>query len=117
MKARHRYVTAALEEVQMRRRWSFRRSQGDREPALAAAVDEAAGGHGVETSPVEIAPNDPLVAYFQSATGPVDLDALELDSPAVADLRAAGARMVVPLVSQGELIGLLNLGPRRSEQE
>jgi serine phosphatase RsbU (regulator of sigma subunit)/anti-sigma regulatory factor (Ser/Thr protein kinase) len=116
MEARHRYMTAALEEVQMRRRWSFRRSQGDREPALAA-VDEAAGGHGVETSPVEIAPNDPLVAFFQGATGPVDLDSLELDSPAVADLRAAGARMVVPLVSQGELIGLLNLGPRRSEQE
>jgi serine phosphatase RsbU (regulator of sigma subunit)/anti-sigma regulatory factor (Ser/Thr protein kinase) len=101
----------------MRRRWNFRRSPGDRQPALAAAVEAAAGEPAVEASPVEIAPNDPLVAYFQGATGPVDLDTLDLDSPAVADLRAAGARMVVPLVSQGELIGLLNLGPRRSEQE
>jgi serine phosphatase RsbU (regulator of sigma subunit)/anti-sigma regulatory factor (Ser/Thr protein kinase) len=101
----------------MRRRWSFRRSQEGRQPALAAAVEAAAGEPAGEASPVEIAPNDPLVAYFQGATGPVDLDSLDLDSPAVADLRAAGARMVVPLVSQGELIGLLNLGPRRSEQE
>jgi len=101
----------------MRRRWNFRRSPDGRQPALAAAVEAAAGEPGVEASPVEIAPNDPLVAYFQGATGPVDLDSLDLDSPAVADLRAAGARMVVPLVSQGELIGLLNLGPRRSEQE
>ena len=88
----------------MRRRWNFRRSPDGRQPALAAAVEAAAGEPGVEASPVEIAPNDPLVAYFQGATGPVDLDSLDLDSPAVADLRAAGARMVVPLVSQGELI-------------
>jgi serine phosphatase RsbU (regulator of sigma subunit)/anti-sigma regulatory factor (Ser/Thr protein kinase) len=101
----------------MRRRWSFRRSAEGRQPALAAAVEAAADDPAVEAAPVEIAPNDPLVAYFQGATGPVDLDALDLDSPAAADLRAAGVRMVVPLVSQGELIGLLNLGPRRSEQE
>ena len=101
----------------MTRRWNFRRSLGGRQPDTTAAVEAAAGRPGVEALPVEIAPNDPLVAYFQGATGPVDLDALELDSPAVAELRAAGTRMVVPLVSQGELIGLLNLGPRRSEQE
>ncbi len=32
-------------------------------------------------------------------------------------LRAAGVKLAVPLVSQGELIGVLNLGPRLSEQE
>ncbi len=32
-------------------------------------------------------------------------------------LREAGVKLAVPLVSQGELIGVLNLGPRRSEQE
>ena len=36
---------------------------------------------------VEISPNDPIVAYFQSAPGAVDLDGLELDSPAVEALR------------------------------
>ena len=67
--------------------------------------------------PVDIAPHDPLLAYLQSAHGPVDVDTLELDSPALSELRAAGVKLAVPLVSQGELIGVLNLGPRRSEQE
>ena len=33
------------------------------------------------------------------------------------ELKAAGVKLAVPLVSQGELIGVLNLGPRLSEQE
>jgi len=70
-----------------------------------------------EPPPVEIAPNDPLLAYLQSASGAVELDGLELDSPALAELKAAGVKLAVPLVSQGELIGVLNLGPRLSEQE
>ncbi len=68
-------------------------------------------------SPVDIAPNDPLLAYLQSAGGAVDVDALELDSDALRDLKAAGVRLAIPLVSQGELIGVLNLGARLSEQE
>ena len=32
-------------------------------------------------------------------------------------MREQGITMVVPLVTQGELIGLLNLGPRLSDQE
>src|SRR6187399_1370234 len=66
---------------------------------------------------VDIPDHDPLLAYLQSAPGPVDVARLELRSPAVADLRAAGVALVVPLVSQGELIGTLNLGPRLSEQD
>ena len=58
----------------------------------------------------ELAPNDPLLAYFVSAPGAVDLDALNLDSPALRALRAAGVKLAVPLVSQGELIGLLQPG-------
>ncbi len=67
--------------------------------------------------PLDIAPNDPIIAYFQSARGAVDIDGLELDSPALLALRTAGVKMVVPLVTQGELIGLLNLGSRLSDQE
>ena len=66
---------------------------------------------------VEIAPNDPIVAYFASASGVVELDKLDLDSPALLAMKAADIKVVVPLVSQGELIGLLNLGPRLSQQE
>jgi serine phosphatase RsbU (regulator of sigma subunit)/anti-sigma regulatory factor (Ser/Thr protein kinase) len=89
-----------------------------REPRVRPTTEPvAAPPERVEASPVEIAPNDPLVAYFSGATGAVDIGALQLDSPALEGLREAGIKLVVPLVSQGELIGLLNLGPRRSEQE
>ena len=70
-----------------------------------------------EAVPVDIPPNDPILAYFQNASGAVDLDALQLESSAKEAMKEAGVKIVVPLVSQGELIGLLNLGPRLSEQE
>jgi hypothetical protein len=70
-----------------------------------------------EVPGIEIADNDPLLAYLQGAAGAIDLDALELSSPAVDELRRSGVKLVVPLVTQGELIGTLNLGPRLSEQE
>jgi serine phosphatase RsbU (regulator of sigma subunit)/anti-sigma regulatory factor (Ser/Thr protein kinase) len=89
-----------------------------REPRVRPTTEPvAAPPERVEAPPVEIAPNDPLIAYFSGATGAVDIANLQLDSPALEGLRQAGIRLVVPLVSQGELIGLLNLGPRRSEQE
>ena len=40
-----------------------------------------------------------------------------MESPALRAMKAAGIQLAVPLVSQGELIGILNLGPRLSEQE
>jgi serine phosphatase RsbU (regulator of sigma subunit) len=87
-------------------------------------------GHGTaqETSPVadaprqaapefDIAPNDPILAYLAGVSGVVEVGKLDLDSPALAQMREAGIKLLVPLVSQGELIGLLNLGPRLSQQE
>ncbi|HLZ20591.1 MAG TPA: SpoIIE family protein phosphatase [Ktedonobacterales bacterium] len=70
-----------------------------------------------EPLPIVIAPDDPIIAYFVSTPGAVELDKLHLDSPAVRDLRAAGVKLVIPLVSQGELVGILNLGPRLSQQD
>jgi serine phosphatase RsbU (regulator of sigma subunit)/anti-sigma regulatory factor (Ser/Thr protein kinase) len=66
---------------------------------------------------LDIAPGDPLLAYLQSASGAVDVRDLRLDSPALERLRAEGIALVLPLVSQGELVGLVNLGPRLSEQD
>jgi serine phosphatase RsbU (regulator of sigma subunit)/anti-sigma regulatory factor (Ser/Thr protein kinase) len=66
---------------------------------------------------LDISPDDPLVAYFTAEPNAVELDQLDLDSPALRALRAAGIKLAVPLVSQGELVGLLNLGPRMSEQD
>jgi len=88
-----------------------------RTAAEERAVEATPAASGEQAPPIDIAPNDPLLAYLQSATGAVDVEALELDSPALAELRAAGVKLAVPLVSQGELIGVLNLGPRLSEQE
>jgi serine phosphatase RsbU (regulator of sigma subunit)/anti-sigma regulatory factor (Ser/Thr protein kinase) len=88
-----------------------------REQRAPQAEPVAAQPGRFEAPPVEIAPNDPLIAYFSGTTGAVDIGTLQLDSPALAALREAGVRLVVPLVSQGDLIGLLNLGARRSEQE
>ena len=70
-----------------------------------------------ELQQLEIAPNDPIVGFFQGASGPVAIDGLDLDSPALEQLRRAGVELVAPLVSQGELVGVLNLGPRLSGQE
>ncbi len=66
---------------------------------------------------IDIPETDPLFAYLQAAPGPVDLSRLELASPALEQLRTSGVALVVPLVTQGELIGTLNLGPRLSEQD
>ncbi|MCB0017066.1 MAG: SpoIIE family protein phosphatase [Anaerolineales bacterium] len=66
---------------------------------------------------LDIAPNDPLLAYVQQNPGVVDVSQLKLGSAAVTAMREAGIRLIVPLVSQGELIGLINLGSRLSEQE
>ena len=64
----------------------------------------------------DLAAQDPLRAFLLSQAGAVDITRLELASPALAMLKKAGIVLVVPLVSSGELIGLLNLGPRLSER-
>src|SRR3954467_13961579 len=84
-------------------------------PAVSDSRDDVAVAP--EPVVVDIAPNDPLLAFFEAATGAVDLDGLELDSPALRELKAAGVKLAVPLISQGELIGVLNLGARLSEQD
>jgi serine phosphatase RsbU (regulator of sigma subunit)/anti-sigma regulatory factor (Ser/Thr protein kinase) len=67
--------------------------------------------------PLDIPPGDPLLAYFLKASGVVELENLRFDTPALRAMREAGVKLAVPLVSQSELIGVLNLGPRRSEQD
>jgi serine phosphatase RsbU (regulator of sigma subunit) len=98
--------------------WQKLRGQGQDETAETTAVPNPIAPL-PELTPLDldIASNDPLLATAQQSKGVLDLDRLRLDSPALDALRAAGVRLVVPLVSQGELIGLINLGQRRSEQE
>jgi serine phosphatase RsbU (regulator of sigma subunit)/anti-sigma regulatory factor (Ser/Thr protein kinase) len=110
-------------EVMIARFWSrFRKSVF----GFAGSREQPAGGEGreinsepqpVEVIDLDLAPNDPLAAYLLSASGVVELDRLNLDSPALRQLKQNQVKLIVPLVSQGELIGMLNLGPRRSEQD
>jgi len=65
---------------------------------------------------LDIAPNDPVLAFLQGATGPVDVHTLPSDSPAVIAMRESGVELVVPLVASGEMVGLLALGARLSER-
>ncbi len=88
-----------------------RRDEQESAPAVVEAALRAPAPQ------VDIAPNDPILAYFQSASGAVEIDKLDMDSAGLRALKTAGVKLAVPLVSQGELIGLLNLGPRLSEQD
>ncbi len=66
---------------------------------------------------LDIAPHDTFLTYCLNSKGVIDVDKLMLDSPAVQAMKEAGVKLVVPLISQGDLIGLINLGQRLSEQE
>ncbi|MEM7799486.1 MAG: SpoIIE family protein phosphatase [Chloroflexota bacterium] len=70
----------------------------------------------VDQLDLEMAPSDPLLAYFRERPGVVELDSLVFDSPALQTLKDAGIVLVVPLMSQGELVGMVNLGQRLSDQ-
>lgn len=93
-------------------------------PALVCSWLRTPSGYGrivpkdteaVETL-FEVPASDPLVTHLRAASGVVLLDSVSADGPALKRMRAAGSELVVPLVSQRELVGWLALGPRLSEQ-
>jgi serine phosphatase RsbU (regulator of sigma subunit)/anti-sigma regulatory factor (Ser/Thr protein kinase) len=78
--------------------------RGEMEPASSAIID------------VVIDDGDPVLDFLQAAPGPLDIAALPQFSPAVQRMHAQGVRVVVPLVTSGELVGVIALGARRSER-
>lgn len=87
--------------------------------AKAASEVEASGLPESPTKsldPVEIPAGDPLETVLLSTGGPVELTAVDVQSPTIARLREEGVELVVPLIGQGELIGALYLGQRLSDQ-
>ena len=96
---------------------SLRRKKENGKPAAEPILPVSAQVTEANTYEVDIAPDDPLLAYILSSPGILQIDKLNLDSPALRELKEAKVRLAVPLVSQGELIGLLNLGPRLSEAD
>ena len=78
---------------------------------------EPAQSHSIIRIDLDLAPDDPLVFYLLKGPQVVEIDRLVLDSPALRQLKQQQVKLIVPLISQGELIGMLNLGARLSEQE
>ena len=93
------------------RGWLRRTPQAGAVPTVATAPNVVAAG-----PDLDLASNDPLVGYLLSAASAVDITGLQLQSPALKALQEAGVVLVVPLISSGSLVGLLSLGPRRSER-
>ncbi len=89
-----------------RRRWRRgRTAQPERQPASSAAAIE-----------IDIDPADPVLSFLKTAPGALDVHALPAYSPAVRRMKEQGVAVVVPLVTSGELVGLLALGARLSER-
>jgi serine phosphatase RsbU (regulator of sigma subunit)/anti-sigma regulatory factor (Ser/Thr protein kinase) len=65
---------------------------------------------------VDIAPDDPLIRHLERQPDVTFVDAIPIDTPGVRALRQAGVALLVPLVSQGELVGMINLGARKGDQ-
>jgi serine phosphatase RsbU (regulator of sigma subunit) len=87
-----------------------------RAPSAAAVTAPRAPSVMAAGPELDLALNDPLVGYLLSAASAVDITTLQLQSPALTALREAGVVLVIPLISSGSLVGLLSLGPRRSER-
>jgi serine phosphatase RsbU (regulator of sigma subunit) len=60
--------------------------------------------------------SDPFAVYARQHPGAIELDRLRLDSEMLRELRANEVEIALPLASQGELLGLLTLGPRISRR-
>src|SRR5512138_3098921 len=102
--------------MQLRNLWQAIVGPGHR-TAIPKKADVPASLKRMEIRSLDIEPDDPIVAFFQNNRNPIEVDKVNLNSPALKALKAADVKLAVPLVSQGELVGLLNLGPRLSEQD
>lgn len=109
--------------------WVSKSAQNDREDRLARAEwgqnrwrRQAAEGQPAsmveglyKTFPfdITIAVDDPLRAFALSHSGSIEVARLQLDSPVVRIMRTNDVELALPLISQGELIGVLTLSARQ----
>lgn len=66
---------------------------------------------------INITDDDPFVAYALGHPNTIEVDRLELDSSILQTLKKNGGAIALPLVSQGELIGVLILDPRLNREK
>ena len=65
----------------------------------------------------EIPLQDPVIGFFSKASYAAEIEGLDLVSPGLETLKSTGVEIVVPLVTHGELVAWISLGPRLSSQE
>lgn len=94
----------------------FRRKPGPT-PTAAPAPAPAPPPADVQRLDIELAPHDPLFAYFQRSSAAVEVARLQMDSPALDQIKKTGAVLIAPLVSQSEILGVISVSSRRSDQE
>jgi serine phosphatase RsbU (regulator of sigma subunit) len=102
--------------------WIRRDSQGDTPPgapALKRIAFRVSPGKEVVGPDFDELTLEPLAeSLLLGASGPLDLRAgAARESGSLGALASLGVTLTVPLVSQGEVIGILNLGPRLSESD
>jgi serine phosphatase RsbU (regulator of sigma subunit) len=81
---------------------------------MAPQQDQAATD--AEYAERSVADDDALLAYILRSLGTTEIYRLSLDSPLLRGLQQQSAEIILPLASQGELIGLLVLGPRLDKE-
>jgi serine phosphatase RsbU (regulator of sigma subunit)/anti-sigma regulatory factor (Ser/Thr protein kinase) len=96
--------------------WNRLINRKQEEPTLESGLEKSTEFK-ADVKPMDIPADDPFLAFVHTSNEVIDISELKLESPTVSAMRAEGVRLVLPLVSQGELIGLINLGQRRSEQD
>ena len=87
------FMENILQSIQ--RRW-IGRSKRDAQVKLERTPNAAHEGQ-LEIPAFDIAPHDPIMAYFLSIPEAIEVDKLNLDSPALKALQARGVKMVVPM--------------------
>ena len=93
------------------RAWFSRRREET--PLARLALPEGA----VIKPRIELPADDPLADYLMHVARAVDVRELGFQSPALKTLKEAGAVLVVPMISAGVPVGMLALGPRKSERD
>src|SRR5579863_318768 len=97
--------------------WVRKGGLHDREH-LPADIEQEEREQLFTTSPhdIPVADDDPLLAFALHHHTVMEVERLQLHSPVVRILRENGVEIALPLASQGELIGLLTLGPRLDQE-
>jgi serine phosphatase RsbU (regulator of sigma subunit) len=96
-------------------RWDESLERVQHEEGTRAPASEKPGS--TERTEFSVASDDPLLVYALKNPAAMEVERLQLDSPVLNTLRIYEMEIALPLVSQGELIGLLTLGLRLDGEE